>query len=112
MPPHMSGMSGAGTPVTAHTLLTDWQLTAFPLAVAVVLVLVAGWYVLRVRALSARGRSWPRSRTAMFLAGLVFVELALGSSVASLTQSTFTAHVTQHLLLMVLAPPLLALGAP
>ena len=40
------------------------------------------------------------------------IELALGSSVAVLAQSRFTAHVVQHLLLMVVAPPLLALGAP
>jgi putative membrane protein len=46
------------------------------------------------------------------MAGLVSIELALGSSVASFSMYTFTAHVIQHLLLMIVAPPLLALGAP
>jgi putative copper resistance protein D len=47
-----------------------------------------------------------------FLAGLVAVDLALQSPVATFTASYFQAHVAQHLLLMVVAPPLLALGAP
>ena len=44
--------------------------------------------------------------------GLVVVDLALQSPVATLTGTYFQAHVVQHLLLMIAAPPLLALGAP
>ena len=40
------------------------------------------------------------------------VDLALQSPVATLTGTYFQAHVVQHLLLMIVAPPLLALGAP
>jgi putative membrane protein len=40
------------------------------------------------------------------------VEIALGSSVASIANFSFTSHVIQHLLLMIMAPPLAALGAP
>jgi putative copper resistance protein D len=46
------------------------------------------------------------------MAGLVAIELAVQSPVATFTGSYFQAHVAQHLLLMVVAPPLLALGAP
>jgi putative copper resistance protein D len=46
------------------------------------------------------------------MAGLVAVDLALQSPVATFSMGYFQAHVIQHLLLMVVAPPLLALGAP
>jgi putative membrane protein len=109
--PSMSGM-GATAPITLHTILTDWQTGPFPIGVAVVLVAIAVWYLVRVRRLQRRGRHWSAGRTASFLAGLVTVEIALGSSVASIANFSFTSHVIQHLLLMVLAPPLAALGAP
>ena len=51
-------------------------------------------------------------RTSAFMAGLVMVELACGPPISTLTASYFQADVLQHLLLMVIAPPLLALGAP
>jgi putative membrane protein len=107
----MSGM-GAEPPINAHTLLTDWQASIFPIAVAIGLTVLAVWYLTATRRLAARGRHWSRWRTASFLAGLAAVELALGSSVAFFTNFTFTAHIAQHLFLMIIAPPLAALGAP
>ena len=47
-----------------------------------------------------------------FFAGIVTVDIALQSPVATLTGSYFEAHVIQHLLLMIIAPALLAMGAP
>jgi putative copper resistance protein D len=46
------------------------------------------------------------------MGGLVSVELAFGSAVATFSMSNFSSHVLQHMLLMILAPPLLAMGAP
>lgn len=110
----MAGMAGMGArpPIDAHTILTRWQDSPFPIAVAVALVAILAWYLQRVRRVEGRGRHWPVSRTICFAAGLLMVELALGSSVAVLAGSTFTAHIIQHLLLMIIAPPLLAFGAP
>jgi putative membrane protein len=110
----MGSMGSMGTEpaITLHTLLTDWTGGPFAALVAVGLAAIAGWYVLSVRRLAGRGRRWSGWRTASFMAGLVAVELALGSSVASLSDFTFTSHVLQHLLLMIIAPPLAALGAP
>jgi putative copper resistance protein D len=76
------------------------------------LIAVAYWYLRGDWLLAGRGRRWPRQRTICFMAGLVAVDLALQSPVATFTSSYFEAHVVQHLLLMVVAPPLLALGAP
>jgi putative membrane protein len=108
----MPGMGATSPPINLHTVLTDWQTGLFPMVVAVVLVAMAVWYLQRVRRLERRGRPWSVGRTASFLTGLLTVEIALGSSVASLADFSFTAHVIQHLLLMIVAPPLAALGAP
>ncbi|HXW78192.1 MAG TPA: cytochrome c oxidase assembly protein, partial [Acidimicrobiales bacterium] len=100
------------TPFNLHTALTAWQSSPFSIAVAVAVVALGYWYLRADWRLAARGRRWPGRRTISFLAGLVAIDLALQSPVATFTGSYFEAHVTQHLLLMVIAPPLLALGAP
>lgn len=117
--PRGMGTGMGSQSLDAHNLLTGWALSPFPIAVAVVLVLVAAWYVRAARVRSARAalrsvesRPWPWHRTVAFLAGLAVIEIALGSSVATLTGSHFPAHILQHLFLMLIAPPLLALGAP
>ena len=97
---------------TLQNSLTKWNLSAFPIAVTAVLVAVALWYLSAEWKLARRGRRWRLARTIPFLAGLVATDLAFTSSVAVFAMSYFQAHVIQHLLLMVVAPPLLALGAP
>lgn len=94
-----------------HTF-THFDLSAFPLGVIVVSVAIAAWYLRSEWSLALRGRAWSRGRTAAFLTGLLVVDLAFCSSVAIYAGSYFQAHVIQHLMLMVVAPPLLALGAP
>lgn len=54
----------------------------------------------------------PRWRTAAWLAGVAVLALALVSAVHIYAGSLFTVHMVQHLLLAMVAPPLLALGAP
>jgi putative membrane protein len=99
-------------PWSVHTALTAWQDGPFALATAAALLGAAYWYLRADWMLATRGRRWPRRRTACFVGGLAAVYLAIGSPVATYTGTYFEAHVVQHLLLMVVAPPLLALGAP
>ena len=101
-----------GAHYSLHTLLTAWQSGPFAICVAVALVAIGYLYLRADWRLAARGRRWPGHRTVAFMLGLLAIDLALQSSVATLSGSYFEAHVTQHLLLMVVAPPLLALGAP
>ena len=109
----MNGTSGAQRlGLSLHNVLTRWDTSPFALVVLVLVVMVGAWYVQSVWALSARGRTWSGLRTTSFLAGLVLVDLAFQSPVATFTMGYFEAHMIQHLLLMVTAPPLLALGAP
>ncbi|HEY5110342.1 MAG TPA: cytochrome c oxidase assembly protein [Acidimicrobiales bacterium] len=97
---------------TLHNVLTSWDTSPFALLTLVTCVVVGAWYLQAVWALSAKGRIWSRMRTVSFLVGLVMIDLALQSPVATFTMGYFEAHMVQHLLLMVTAPPLLALGAP
>jgi cytochrome c oxidase assembly factor CtaG len=109
----MPGMPGAHRlGFTLHNVLTSWDTSPFALLTLATCVVVGAWYVQAVWALSAKGRAWSRMRTVSFLSGLVLIDLALQSPVASFTMGYFEAHMVQHLLLMVTAPPLLALGAP
>ena len=51
-------------------------------------------------------------RFTAFVAGMVSLGLAIGSPLAELDERLLTAHMVQHLLLMIVAAPLVLLGAP
>jgi cytochrome c oxidase assembly factor CtaG len=67
-----------------------------------------GWWQLR-RELPAR---FPTSRAAAFLAGTATLLVALASPLDSMADHLLHLHMTQHLLLMLVAPPLLLLAWP
>ncbi len=98
----------AGSP-TLRELFLGWSISPLPL-VGVALMVFA--YLVGIRRLRHMGRHWPRARTASFMAGCGVVIVALESGLAAYDENYFTFHVGQHLLLSMLGPPLLALGAP
>jgi putative membrane protein len=61
-----------------------------------------GWY-------SRDGERW---RTAAFVAGLATIVVALDSPIDDLAEQLLWVHMVQHILLLVVAPPLLALARP
>jgi len=54
----------------------------------------------------------PRRRSAAFLGGLAVIAVALMSGIDSYDTTLFSVHMVQHLLLTLVAAPLIALGAP
>jgi putative copper resistance protein D len=98
--------------VDVHTLLTGWQTDPLSLVSLAIELALAVWYVVSVRRLAARGRSWPRARMVSFLAGTALIVIAVQSGLAAYDDQVFWIHVIQHLLLMNFAPILLALSAP
>jgi putative membrane protein len=65
--------------------------------------------------LGGRGAGRSRSagwRTACFVAGLATIVVALDSPVDELAEELLWVHMVQHILLLVVAPPLLALARP
>lgn len=87
-----------------------------PGAVPAVLVLLAAavGYLLAVRRARRRNpaRGWPRPRSASFLAGLALTALALLPPLGPAAHTDFRAHMAQHMLVGMYAPPALVLGAP
>ena len=93
-------------------VLTHWQLDSVAL-VGLGLELVAGLaYVLGVVRVHRLGRRWPADRTVCFLLGLACLALVLQTGFSSYDDDLLWVHMTQHLVLMMLAAPLLAWGAP
>ncbi|HEX5396174.1 MAG TPA: cytochrome c oxidase assembly protein [Candidatus Limnocylindria bacterium] len=78
-------------------------------------VAVAGaaylWAVRRVNERHPLNRP-PRSRTIWFMAGLAAILLALTSPIEAYEGQLFSVHMVQHMLLELVAAPLLLLGAP
>ncbi|MHB1487778.1 MAG: cytochrome c oxidase assembly protein [Acidimicrobiales bacterium] len=99
-------------PVRWAHLLGSWQTEPLSLLAMAGEVATAALYLAGVRRLSQRGRRWSRWRSASFLLGLLTVLIATGSGLAYYDDSVFAVHVIQHLVLMTVAPALLALGAP
>jgi cytochrome c oxidase assembly factor CtaG len=101
-----------GSPVPAPTpgrLLLAWS---FDPLVTVGLLAAAIAYLQARRRLVGGGVDWPRRRTACFLAGIGVLALALLSPIGAYDTVLFSVHVAQHMLLTMVAAPLLALGAP
>ena len=96
-------------PPTAIRLLGDW---VFDPAGLLPVLVAAVAYTGGVRRLRARRRSWSARRSASFAAGLGTIAFALQSGLARYDTAAFSVHAAQHLLLTMVAPPLLALGAP
>ena len=57
-------------------------------------------------------RRWPLWRTALFFLGLATLLVALASPIDIYAAVSFAVHMVQHMLLTVVAAPLLMLGAP
>ncbi len=111
--PHFLAADVPSPPVRIHTLLTGWQFGDWTADVAFAFVLASiAAYLWGIRRLDIRGRRWPFRRTGSFLAGSIVLVIAVVSGFASYDDSVFTVHVVQHVLLMMVAPPLLAMGAP
>jgi cytochrome c oxidase assembly factor CtaG len=87
-------------------LLTGWVIDPVPTAG----VLVTGGLYLAAARKSAAG--FPRARAGAFCVGLAVVLVALDGPPDVYADTSFTAHMVQHLLLQMVAAPLLVLGAP
>ena len=96
---------------TAWTLLLGWTFEPLPTIGIAATVAWWLWAVRRVDALHP-GNPVPRRRTVAFLAGMVALAFALLSGIGAYDTALFSIHMVQHVLLMLVAAPLLALAAP
>ena len=92
-------------------VLTQWQFAPVVTAFTVIAAALYGWGVVRV-ARRHPARPWPMWRTGMFAAGLAVIVIATQSGVGAYDDLLFYDHMVQHLMLLMVAPPLLIAGQP
>lgn len=110
----MSWIRAAGDqqlpPLRGARWFTSWQFDGVATAV---LASVAAVYLAGVVAVARRRRRpWPLWRTVSFLAGLGVCLLAVSSAVGVYDMALFSVHMLGHLMLVMVAPPLLVAGRP
>lgn len=98
-------------PPTLGGLVFGWS---FDPALLLPLLGVVGVWVALVRRVNAAHPATPVPvrRSAAFLAGLAVVAIALQSGIEQYDTTLFSIHMVQHVLLTLIAAPLIALGAP
>jgi putative membrane protein len=94
------------TPLALVTLTDPFALAALGLLVTAGLYL---WGVLRLR---ARGHRWPVGRTVAFLVGLSLLASVTVSGLGAYDTLLLSVHMVQHMVLSMIGPIFLALGAP
>lgn len=96
---------------TAASLLLGW--TFEPSIVLPLVATAVVWLRLVSRVNRAHpGNPVPRRRSVAFLAGLAVIAVALLSGIDAYDTTLFSVHMVQHVLLALVAAPLIALGAP
>jgi cytochrome c oxidase assembly factor CtaG len=107
--------AGAGTlsdlpPFSVSRVFTEWGIDPF---LFVVTVWVTGLYLYGVYVLRSRGDSWPLGRTVSFVVlGMGSFALATMSGLGAYDTSLLSVHMVQHMILSMMVPLFLALGAP
>jgi cytochrome c oxidase assembly factor CtaG len=94
-----------------HAVVTQWQ---FAPIVTGAVVAAAGSYLWGAVRVARRhpARPWPAWRGAMFLGGLAAIAVATQSGIGAYDDVLFWDHMVQHLILIMIAPPLLIVGQP
>lgn len=118
----IAATSLAAGPVLAHgpvpaeaptiaSLLLGWTFEPLP---TLAIVVATGWWLWAVRRVDSLhpNNPVPRSRTLAFLAAMTALAFALISGIGRYDTSLFSVHMVQHVLLMLVAAPLIALSAP
>ena len=96
--------------MTPSALITDWDI---PWLVTAALIITAAIYIRgwnRIR--RTRPEQFPPWRLGAFLAGVVAIFVAVASPLDTFAESLLFMHMAQHYVLMMIAPPLIVLGAP
>ena len=101
-------------PTAQPTLLDAVDHWSFDPSIQVPAILAALAYLYGVRLVARRhpGNPVPLARIASFLGGLAIIELAVQGPIDYYEATLFADHMTQHMLLMMVAAPLLVMGAP
>ena len=97
-------------PFSVAEIFTQIRLTSL---LALFLVIAGAVYLYGVHRLRRRGDDWPRGRTVAFLAGgLGSIAAVSVTGIEAYDTSLLSVHMVQHMVLSMVGPIFLALGAP
>jgi len=96
-------------PPTLARILLDWR---FDLIFGSAAIIFAAVYLAGVIRLRRRGDHWPPGRTAAWMLGCAVLLFTTSSGLGRYMMAMFSMHMTGHMLLSMLIPILLVLGAP
>jgi cytochrome c oxidase assembly factor CtaG len=97
-------------PLTPTRLLTEWSWEWW---MALGIAIAATLYIAGLVILHRRGDRWPVPRSLSFLlGGLGSIAVATMSALGTYDTVLFSVHIAQHMILMMVVPMFLALGAP
>lgn len=102
------GYDFAGPPTLVRVLF-GWR---FDLIFGTAAIVLAVLYLAGVRRLRRRGDAWPVGRTLGWLCGCAALLFATSSGLGRYMPAMFSMHMVAHMLLSMLVPILLVLGAP
>ncbi len=92
-------------------ILLEWRLE--PIVLAALAIAAVAWLLIGRQVVARHpGHPHPRWRSAAFLGGLAVLAVALTSPIEAYEGQLFSVHMLQHMLLELVAAPLLLLGAP
>jgi cytochrome c oxidase assembly factor CtaG len=94
-----------------QAVFTVWQFAPVVTAITAVAAVAYLWGMIRV-ARRHPARPWPLWRAGMFYTGLLVIVAATQSGIGSYDDVLFWDHMVQHLMLLMVAPPLLIFGQP
>jgi putative copper resistance protein D len=96
---------------SVHEALSAWEIDPTPTIGACVAGVVY-WGAWRRLRRQRRGTVWPPAYPVAFAGGLLLILIAADGPPDVLSDSSFSAHMAQHLVIQLVAAPLLLLGAP
>ncbi|MCN9241049.1 cytochrome c oxidase assembly protein [Streptomyces sp. RY43-2] len=107
----MHGMHGMTTDLPPFTLSRgmEWSPDWFFLISCLLGLGLYGWGVVR---LTRRGDKWPVGRTVAFVLGVLTIMLVMCTKLNDYGMVMFSVHMVQHMVISMLSPILVLLGAP
>jgi cytochrome c oxidase assembly factor CtaG len=104
-------LADAALPPLRGSQFVSGQFSFIPVAMVLAALALYLWGVRRVNRLHPR-HQWSTAKTAAFVGALAATSLAIFSFVGVYDSALFYDHMIQHLLLVMVAAPLFALGSP
>ena len=105
----MAGMNMMDLPPFTLSRGLQWSSDPFFLIGCLLALALYGWGVVRLR---RRGDAWQWGRVAAFVVGVLTVGLTMCTRLNDYGMYMFSVHMVQHMIISMLSPILLLLGAP